>query len=71
MFLNLIGAGVRRIEAVTSKEAYQLLQEEERQLKEIATLVKSPQLKEVVTKTEQLQQQLRDLQKKTNNWLAN
>lgn len=66
-----IGAGVRRIEAVTSKEAYQLLQEEERQLKEIATLVKSPQLKEVVTKTEQLQQQLRDLQKKTNNWLAN
>ena len=37
-----IGAGVRRIEAVTSKEAYQLLQEEERQLKEIATLVKSP-----------------------------
>ncbi|HGZ4987053.1 TPA: alanine--tRNA ligase [Enterococcus faecalis] len=58
-----IGAGVRRIEAVTSKEAYQLLQEEERQLKEIATLVKSPQLKEVVTKTEQLQQQLRDLQK--------
>ncbi|MFU1844920.1 alanine--tRNA ligase, partial [Enterococcus faecium] len=62
-------AGVRRIEAVTSKEAYQLLQEEERQLKEIATLVKSPQLKEVVTKTEQLQQQLRDLQKE-NEQLA-
>ncbi|MCD5124554.1 alanine--tRNA ligase [Enterococcus faecalis] len=64
-----IGAGVRRIEAVTSKEAYQLLQEEERQLKEIATLVKSSQLKEVVTKTEQLQQQLRDLQKE-NEQLA-
>ena len=64
-----IGAGVRRIEAVTSKEAYQLLQEEERQLKEIATLVKSPQLKEVVTKTVQLQQQLRDLQKE-NEQLA-
>ena len=64
-----IGAGVRRIEAVTSKEAYQLLQEEERQLKEIATLVKSPQLKEVVTKTEQLQQQLCDLQKE-NEQLA-
>lgn len=64
-----IGAGVRRIEAVTSKEAYQLLQEEERQLKEIATLVKSPQLKEVVTKTEQFQQQLRDLQKE-NEQLA-
>ena len=64
-----IGAGVRRMEAVTSKEACQLLQEEERQLKEIATLVKSPQLKEVVTKTEQLQQQLRDLQKE-NEQLA-
>lgn len=63
-----IGAGVRRIEAVTSKEAYQLLQEEERQLKEIATLVKSPQLKEVVTKTEQLQQQLRDLQKENEQF---
>ncbi|MFV0557620.1 MAG: alanine--tRNA ligase [Enterococcus sp.] len=58
-----IGAGVRRIEAVTSQAAYQLLHEEEAQLKEIATIVKSPQLKEVVTKTEQLQQQLRELQK--------
>ncbi|HFP6570913.1 alanine--tRNA ligase [Enterococcus faecalis] len=66
-----IGAGVRRIEAVTSKEAYQLLQEEERQLKEIATLVKSPQLKEVVTKTEQLQQQLRDLQKENEQLAGN
>ena len=58
-----IGAGVRRIEAVTSKEAYQLFHEEENQLKAIAQIVKSPQVKEVVAKTEQLQQQLRDLQK--------
>lgn len=58
-----IGAGVRRIEAVTSKEAYELLFGEETQLKEIAQIVKSPQIKEVVTKTEQLQQQLRQLQK--------
>lgn len=58
-----IGAGVRRIEAVTSKEAYELLYSEEAQLKEIAQIVKSPQIKEVVAKTEQLQQQLRDLQK--------
>ncbi len=64
-----IGAGVRRIEAVTSKEAYELLYSEETQLKEIATIVKSPQLKEVVTKTEQLQQQLKDLQKE-NEQLA-
>ncbi|MBF8808004.1 MAG: alanine--tRNA ligase [Enterococcus lacertideformus] len=64
-----IGAGVRRIEAVTSKEAYELLESEEKQLKEVATIVKSPQLKEVVSKTEQLQQQLRDLQKE-NEQLA-
>lgn len=58
-----IGAGVRRIEAVTSKEAYELFHEEEKQLKAIAQIVKSPQIKEVVAKTEQLQQQLRELQK--------
>lgn len=58
-----IGAGVRRIEAVTSTEAYQLLREEETRVKQIAALVKSPQAKEVVGKVEQLQQQLRELQK--------
>lgn len=58
-----IGAGVRRIEAVTSQEAYALLHEEEAQLKAIAGVVKSAQIKDVVSKTEQLQQQLRDLQK--------
>ena len=64
-----IGAGVRRIEAVTSKEAYELLEEEEQQLKDVAAIVKSPQLKEVVSKTEQLQQQLKELQKE-NEQLA-
>lgn len=58
-----IGAGVRRIEAVTSQEAYTLLHEEEAQLKAIAGIVKSAQLKEVVAKTEQLQAQLRELHK--------
>ncbi|WP_291291025.1 alanine--tRNA ligase [Enterococcus sp.] len=58
-----IGAGVRRIEAVTSQEAYAMLHEEEAQLKAIAGIVKSAQIKDVVSKTEQLQQQLRDLQK--------
>ncbi len=64
-----IGAGVRRIEAVTSKEAYELLEEEEQQLKDVAAIVKSPQLKEVVSKTKQLQQQLKELQKE-NEQLA-
>lgn len=58
-----IGAGVRRIEAVTSQEAYALLHEGEAQLKAIAGIVKSAQIKDVVSKTEQLQQQLRDVQK--------
>ena len=58
-----IGAGVRRIEAVTSQEAYALLHEGEAQLKAIAGIVKSAKIKDVVSKTEQLQQQLRDLQK--------
>ncbi|MBL1229453.1 alanine--tRNA ligase [Enterococcus sp. BWB1-3] len=64
-----IGAGVRRIEAVTSKEAYELMHGEEQQLKTIAGIVKSPQLKDVVSKTEQLQQLLRELQKE-NEQLA-
>ncbi|MEG0254264.1 alanine--tRNA ligase [Vagococcus sp.] len=58
-----IGAGVRRIEAVTSKEAFEVLHEEEMALKEVAHLVKAPQLKEVVSKVTSLQEQLRELQK--------
>ncbi|EAC3851758.1 alanine--tRNA ligase, partial [Listeria monocytogenes] len=45
------------------QEAYTLLHEEETQLKAIAGIVKSAQLKEVVAKTEQLQAQLRELLK--------
>lgn len=58
-----IGAGVRRIEAVTSKAAYELLENQEQILKQIANLVKAPQYKEATTKVEQLQQQLREVQK--------
>lgn len=58
-----IGAGVRRIEAVTSQEAYQLLRQEEQRLREIGQIVKAPQLKETVSRVEQLQQQLREAQK--------
>ena len=58
-----IGAGVRRIEAVTSKAAYELLENQEQILKQIASLVKAPQYKEATTKVEQLQQQLREVQK--------
>lgn len=58
-----IGAGVRRVEAVTSKEAYELLHQEEQRLREVAQIVKAPQLKETVSRVEQLQQQLRAAQK--------
>ncbi len=58
-----IGAGVRRIEALTGQEAYEAFREEEDLLVQLAQTVKSPQMKDVVNKTEQLQQQLRELQK--------
>lgn len=58
-----IGAGVRRIDAVTSQEAFEAFKAEEALLKETATLVKSPQLKETPTKVESLQESLRELQK--------
>ncbi|MBV7390193.1 alanine--tRNA ligase [Enterococcus sp. ALS3] len=64
-----IGAGVRRIEALTGQEAYEAFRQEEEQLISVAQIVKSPQLKEVVNKTEQLQQQLKEIQKE-NEQLA-
>lgn len=65
-----IGAGVRRIEAVTSQKAYEFFDAEEDQLLEIAQIVKSSQLKEVVNKVEQLQQQVKDLQKENEQLLS-
>lgn len=64
-----VGAGVRRIEAVTSQAAYELILEEERHLHNIKRLVKAPQIKEIEHKVEQLQQELHDLQKE-NEQLA-
>lgn len=65
-----IGAGVRRIEAVTSQKAYEFFDAEENQLLQIAQIVKSSQLKEVVNKVEQLQQQVKDLQKENEQLLS-
>ncbi|GGE25705.1 alanine--tRNA ligase [Streptococcus himalayensis] len=58
-----IGSGTRRILAVTSKEAFEAYREEEEALKAIAATLKAPQLKEVPAKVENLQEQLRELQK--------
>lgn len=58
-----IGAGVRRIEAVTSKEAYDVFHKEEQQLKDVAQIVKAPQLKQAVNRVQQLQEQLKEAQR--------
>lgn len=58
-----IGSGTRRILAVTSREAYMAYHESEEALKEIATIVKAPQLQQVSAKVASLQEQLHKLQK--------
>lgn len=58
-----IGAGVRRIEAVTSEAAYRFFQTEERRLNKVAHLVKAQQTKDVEAKIEQLQSELKEKQK--------
>ncbi|PLS38299.1 alanine--tRNA ligase [Carnobacterium maltaromaticum] len=65
-----IGAGVRRIEAVTSEEAYLALFEEQTRLNEVAGLVKAPQTKEVPTKVSQLLMELKEVQKENESLQA-
>ncbi|MGO3731576.1 MAG: alanine--tRNA ligase [Vagococcus sp.] len=65
-----IGAGVRRIEAVTSQDAFAIFHEEEMSLKTISHLVKAPQLKDTVSKVEQLQEQLKEALKENETLAA-
>ncbi|CAM3030188.1 alanine--tRNA ligase [Lactiplantibacillus plajomi] len=60
-----VGAGVRRIEAVTSKEAFELLANEETTLKRVAAQVKAPQLTDVPDRISQLQADLKAEQQKS------
>ncbi len=64
------GAGIRRIEAVTSKAAYNFLNEREQWLQQAATDLKTTQLKTVPTKVVQLQEQLRDANKQIESLQA-
>ncbi|PIO83085.1 alanine--tRNA ligase [Loigolactobacillus backii] len=64
------GAGIRRIEAVTSKAAYSFLNEREQWLQQAATELKTTQLKTVPTKVVQLQEQLRDANKQIESLQA-
>lgn len=57
-----IGAGVRRIEAVTSQAAYDYFRQKEAELLAAAQAVKAQQTKEVVTKIEGLKQQLKEME---------
>lgn len=57
-----IGAGVRRIEAVTSQAAFELLAKHENLLKEVAADVKAVQLDVVPERVANLQQELKEAQ---------
>ncbi|MHA7620870.1 alanine--tRNA ligase [Pediococcus acidilactici] len=61
-----VGAGVRRIEAVTSQAALEFLNGEEALLQKAAGLLKSTQMKDVPAKVEQLQVQVKDLNQTIN-----
>ncbi|WP_461214337.1 alanine--tRNA ligase [Lacticaseibacillus sp. GG6-2] len=58
-----IGAGVRRIEAVTSKEAFEYLNHQESLLNAVAAAVKSEQLDSVPAKVQSIQAELKASQK--------
>ncbi|GEK28220.1 alanine--tRNA ligase [Furfurilactobacillus siliginis] len=57
-----VGAGVRRIEAVTAGDAFNFLNNEEHLLTQTAALVKAPQVKEVPHKIEALQADVKRLE---------
>lgn len=64
-----IGAGTRRIEAVTGKEAYRFVTEQENTLKHTANLLKAT-TKEAPQKVEQLQADLREVKRENESLLS-
>ncbi|MGN7284846.1 alanine--tRNA ligase [Shouchella rhizosphaerae] len=65
-----IGAGVRRIEAVTSKGAYQFLSEQTVILKDAAERLKAKRLSDVPQRIESLQEELRKAQRENESLTA-
>ncbi|WP_100406614.1 alanine--tRNA ligase [Bacillus solitudinis] len=65
-----IGAGVRRIEAVTGRGAYEFMSSQIDLLKDTASLVKAKNVKDVPTRIEGLQQQIRELQRENESLTA-
>ncbi len=64
-----IGAGTRRIEAVTAKEAYEYMNEKEAVLKQVGALLKT-QPDKVTERIEGLQKDLKDLQRERDSLTA-
>lgn len=60
-----VGAGVRRIEAVTASDAFKFLQERVDELDQTATALKVAQFKEVSHRVGELQEQLKASQRQT------
>lgn len=58
-----VGAGVRRIEAVTSKEAYEFLQQRNNILNDAANKLKVAQVKDVPAKIDQTLSQVKELER--------
>ncbi|ATF12474.1 alanine--tRNA ligase [Brevibacillus brevis X23] len=65
-----IGAGTRRIEAVTGRGAYQFLNQQFTTLKEVAQALKAPVLAEAPARVEGLQQQLKEVQRENESLRA-
>lgn len=65
-----IGAGTRRIEAVTGRGAYQYLNQQLQTLREVAGVIKSPLLSETPARVEGLQQQLKEVQRENESLRA-
>ncbi|EJF00741.1 alanyl-tRNA ligase, partial [Liquorilactobacillus mali KCTC 3596 = DSM 20444] len=62
-----VGAGVRRIEAVTSREAFEFLEEKGNLLQDVANQLKVTQIKEVQRKVEALQSEIKDLEQQKSS----
>ncbi|MGD8188886.1 alanine--tRNA ligase [Brevibacillus ginsengisoli] len=65
-----IGAGTRRIEAVTGRGAFQYLNQQLSTLREVANTVKSPQLHETPARVEALQHQIKEVQRENESLRA-
>ena len=65
-----VGAGVRRIEAVTSSDAYDFLQKRNAMLEEVAGDLKAAQIKEVPHQVANLQEELKQANKQVEAFQA-